>query len=150
MNRSDQILQQWQNFRWQSAKASQPEVLSISEGVGSGIFSCDSPPSQNWVRMIVGRTKPEIYALHLYQTEMEGFHLYRVWLLEGETPPNSNVLFPVVFENKASTPLHCTLCGCTCSSSANGAGWTCRLKSQIVVKWSIWMAGPCKSLCSQG
>jgi hypothetical protein len=25
--------------------------------------------------------------------------------LEGETPPNSNVLFPVVFENKVSTPL---------------------------------------------
>jgi hypothetical protein len=25
--------------------------------------------------------------------------------LEGETPPNSNVLFPVVFENEASTPL---------------------------------------------
>jgi hypothetical protein len=25
--------------------------------------------------------------------------------LEGETPPKSNVLFPVVFENEASTPL---------------------------------------------
>jgi hypothetical protein len=25
--------------------------------------------------------------------------------LEDETPPNSNVLFPVVFENEASTPL---------------------------------------------
>jgi hypothetical protein len=25
--------------------------------------------------------------------------------LEGETPPNSNVLFPVIFENEASTPL---------------------------------------------
>jgi hypothetical protein len=25
--------------------------------------------------------------------------------LEGETPPNLNVLFPVVFENEASTPL---------------------------------------------
>jgi hypothetical protein len=31
--------------------------------------------------------------------------LYRVRLLEGETLPNSNVLFPVVFENEASTPL---------------------------------------------
>jgi hypothetical protein len=26
--------------------------------------------------------------------------------LEGETLPISNVLFPVVFENEASTPLH--------------------------------------------
>jgi hypothetical protein len=26
-------------------------------------------------------------------------------LLEGESPLNSNVLFPVVFENEASTPL---------------------------------------------
>jgi hypothetical protein len=25
--------------------------------------------------------------------------------LEGETPPNSNGLFPLVFENEASTPL---------------------------------------------
>jgi hypothetical protein len=25
--------------------------------------------------------------------------------LESETPPNFNVLFPVVFENEASTPL---------------------------------------------
>jgi hypothetical protein len=31
--------------------------------------------------------------------------LYRVRSLEGETPPNANVLFPVVFENEASTPL---------------------------------------------
>jgi hypothetical protein len=31
--------------------------------------------------------------------------LYRVRSLEGETPPNSSVLFPVVFENEASTPL---------------------------------------------
>jgi hypothetical protein len=26
--------------------------------------------------------------------------------LEGETRPNSNVLFPIVFENEASTPLY--------------------------------------------
>jgi hypothetical protein len=31
--------------------------------------------------------------------------LYRVRSLEGETPPNSNVLFPVIFENEAFTPL---------------------------------------------
>jgi hypothetical protein len=26
------------------------------------------------VRMIIGRTKPEIYVLRLYQIEIEGFH----------------------------------------------------------------------------
>jgi hypothetical protein len=39
-----------------------------------GHFSRDSSPSQNWARMIVGRTKPEIYALRWYQMEIEGFH----------------------------------------------------------------------------
>jgi hypothetical protein len=31
--------------------------------------------------------------------------LYRARSLESETPPNSNVLSPVVLENEASTPL---------------------------------------------
>jgi hypothetical protein len=39
-----------------------------------GHFSRDSSPSQNWAWMIVGRTKPEIYALRLYQIQIEGFH----------------------------------------------------------------------------
>jgi hypothetical protein len=58
--------------------------------------------------MIVGRTKPEIYALRLYQIEREGFSssfLYRVRSLEGDTPPNFNVLFSIVFKNEAPTPL---------------------------------------------
>jgi hypothetical protein len=55
--------------------------------------------------MIVGRTKPEIYVLRLYQIEIEDSVLYRVRSLEGKAPPNSNVLFPVVFENEGSTPL---------------------------------------------
>jgi hypothetical protein len=39
--------------------------------------------SQNWVRMIVGRTKPEIYALRLYQIEIEGFHFVSSQVIGG-------------------------------------------------------------------
>jgi hypothetical protein len=55
--------------------------------------------------MIVGRIKPETYAFHLYQIEIEGSHFVSSQVMEGEIPPNSNVLFPVVFENEAYTPL---------------------------------------------
>jgi hypothetical protein len=59
------------------------EALSISEGLRSGIFSRDSSPSQNRVRMVVGRTKLEIYALRLYQMEIEGFHFVSSQVIGG-------------------------------------------------------------------
>jgi hypothetical protein len=46
-------------------------------------FSRASSPSQNLVRMIVGRTKPQIYALRLYQIEIEGFHFVSSRVIGG-------------------------------------------------------------------
>jgi hypothetical protein len=50
---------------------------------GVWYFSRDSSPLQNRVRMIVGRTKPEIDALCLYQIEMEGFHFASSQVIGG-------------------------------------------------------------------
>jgi hypothetical protein len=55
--------------------------------------------------MIVGRTKPEIYALRLYQIEIEEFHFVLSQVIGGRDFGELQCLFPVVFENEASTPL---------------------------------------------
>jgi hypothetical protein len=48
-----------------------------------GHFSRDSSLSQNWVRMILRRTKPEIYALRVYQIEIEGSYLVSSQVIGG-------------------------------------------------------------------
>jgi hypothetical protein len=60
--------------------------------------------------------------------------------LQGETPPNSNVLFPAVFENKAFTPLfQCLKMGDKFS----------RRKSTIIIKTNSGVPKTIRSSCNK-
>jgi hypothetical protein len=67
--------------------------------------------------------------------------LYRVRSLEDDTPPNSNILFPVVFENEASITLRFVLN----SRSILRNKFTCSIskcKSNIIINVTKYISMP--------